>query len=142
MKTQDPQLMRLSKSSSKRKLYSNTILLWETRKKISNKQLKLTPKATRVRRKNKTQSQQKEIIEITAKINLVIMSILQHNIFFIINYCYLFSGTKEKLMQSARLNTSMQIFFREKKVHSQQVYGSQPRQNDIYFLQQDLIEMV
>ena len=56
MKTQDPQLMRLSKSSSKRKLYSNTILLWETRKKISNKQLKLTPKATRVRRTNKTQS--------------------------------------------------------------------------------------
>ena len=56
MKTQDPQLMRLSKSSSKRKLYSNTILLWETRKKISNKQLKLTPKATRERRTDKTQS--------------------------------------------------------------------------------------
>ena len=41
-----------SKSSSKREVYSNTVLLQETRK-ISNKQPNLTPKATRERRTNK-----------------------------------------------------------------------------------------
>ena len=44
-----------SKSSSKRKVYSNTILPQETRK-ISNKQSNLTPKGKRERRTNKTQS--------------------------------------------------------------------------------------
>ena len=42
-----------SKSSSKREVYSNTILTQATRK-ISNKQPKLTPKATR-ERTNETQ---------------------------------------------------------------------------------------
>ena len=45
--------MGCSKSSSKREVYSNTILPQETRK-ISNKQPDLTPKATRERRTNKT----------------------------------------------------------------------------------------
>ena len=48
------------KSSSKREVYSNTILPQETKKKISNKQPNFTPKATGERRTNKTQSQQKE----------------------------------------------------------------------------------
>ena len=51
--------MGCSKSSSKTEIYSNTILPQETRK-ILNKQHNLTPKATRERRTNKTQSQQKE----------------------------------------------------------------------------------
>ena len=38
-----------------RKVYSNTVLPQETRK-ISNKQSNLTPKGTRERRTNKTQS--------------------------------------------------------------------------------------
>ena len=41
--------MGCSKSSSKREVYSNTILPQETRK-ISNKQPKLTPKAIREKR--------------------------------------------------------------------------------------------
>ena len=41
--------MGCSKSSSKKEVYSNTILLQET-KKISNKQRKLTAKAIRERR--------------------------------------------------------------------------------------------
>ena len=60
--------MGCSKSSSKREVYSNTILPQETRK-ISNKQPNLTPKATRKRRTNKTYSRRKEIIKIRAKIN-------------------------------------------------------------------------
>ena len=44
-----------AKSSSKREVYSNTSLPKETRK-ISNKQSNLTPKGTRERRTNKTQS--------------------------------------------------------------------------------------
>ena len=48
-----------SKSSSKKKVYGNAILSQEIIK-ISNQQPKLTPKATRERRKNKTESQQKE----------------------------------------------------------------------------------
>ena len=52
-KHDNPKPMRCSKSSSKRKVYSNKILPPEIRK-ISNKQPNLTPKATRERRKNKT----------------------------------------------------------------------------------------
>ena len=44
-----------SKSSSKREVYNSIILPQETRK-IPNKQPTLTPKATRERRTNKTQS--------------------------------------------------------------------------------------
>ena len=51
--------MGYSKSSSKKEVYSNAILSQETRK-ISNKQPILTPKATSVKRINKTQSQWKE----------------------------------------------------------------------------------
>ena len=47
--------MQTNKSNSKREVYSNTILPQKTRK-ISNKQPKLTPKATRERGTNKTQS--------------------------------------------------------------------------------------
>ena len=46
-------------SSSKREVYSNTVLPQKTRK-ISNKQPNLTPKTTRERRTDKTQSYQKE----------------------------------------------------------------------------------
>ena len=54
-KHNDPKPLERSKSSSKREVYSNTILPQETRK-ISNKQLNLTPKATRERRTNRTHS--------------------------------------------------------------------------------------
>ena len=47
--------MGCSKSSSKREVYSNISLPKETRK-ISNKQSNLTPKGTRERRTNKTQT--------------------------------------------------------------------------------------
>ena len=47
--------MGYSKSSSKREVYSNTILPQEIRK-TSNKQPNLTPIATRERRTKKTQS--------------------------------------------------------------------------------------
>ena len=57
-----------SKSSSKREVYSDTVLPQETRK-ISNKQPNLTPTGTRKRRTNKTQRQQKEAINIKAEIN-------------------------------------------------------------------------
>ena len=52
--------MEYSKSSSKREVYTNTILSQETRK-ISNKQPNLTPQATRERitKKKKNQSQEK-----------------------------------------------------------------------------------
>ena len=53
--------MEYSKSSSKREVYTNTILSQETRK-ISNKQPNLTPQATRERstkKKKKIQSQEK-----------------------------------------------------------------------------------
>ena len=53
MKTLHPKFMRHSKSSSKRKVYSDTNWPQETRI-ISNKQPKLTSKATRKRRTNKT----------------------------------------------------------------------------------------
>ena len=59
MKTQQPKPMGCSKSSSKKDVFSNTILPQETRN-ISNKQPNLTPKAIRERRTTKPQSQQKE----------------------------------------------------------------------------------
>ena len=53
-KSNDPKPMGCSKSSSKREVYTNTILSQETRK-ISNKQPNLTPQATRERSTNKAQ---------------------------------------------------------------------------------------
>ena len=63
--------MGFSKSNSKRKVYNNTILPQETRKKISSKQPNLTPKTTRERRTNKTWavSRRKEIIKMRTEIN-------------------------------------------------------------------------
>ena len=52
--------MGCSKSHTKREVYSYTSLPKETRK-ISSKQSNLTPKGTRERRTNKTQSYLKEI---------------------------------------------------------------------------------
>ena len=61
--------MGSSKSSSKREVYSNTILLQETRK-ISNKQPTLTPKAIRERRTKKPKvRRRKEIIKMRSEIN-------------------------------------------------------------------------
>ena len=61
--------MGCSKSSSKREVYTNTILPPETRN-ISNKQPNLTPKAIRERRtKNPNVSRRKEIIKIRSEIN-------------------------------------------------------------------------
>ena len=54
-KHNDPKPMGCSKSGSKREVYSNTSLYQDTRK-IPNKQSNLTPKGTRERRTNKTQS--------------------------------------------------------------------------------------
>ena len=54
-KQNDPKPMEYSKSSSKRAVYTNTILSQETRK-ISNKQPNLTPQATRERSKKKKNS--------------------------------------------------------------------------------------
>ena len=62
--------MGCGKSSSKREVYSNTILPQETRK-TSNRQPNFTPKTTGKRRKktkNKI-SRRKEIIKIWAEIN-------------------------------------------------------------------------
>ena len=53
-KPNDPKPMGCSKISSKREVYTNTILSQETRK-ISNKQPNLTPQATRERSTNKAQ---------------------------------------------------------------------------------------
>ena len=61
--------MGCSKSSSKREVYSNTILSQETRN-ISNKQPNITPKAIRERRtKIPEVSRRKEIIKIRSEIN-------------------------------------------------------------------------
>ena len=61
--------MGCRKSSSKREVYSNTILPQETRN-ISNKQSNLTPKANRERRTKKPKvSRRKEIIKIRSEIN-------------------------------------------------------------------------
>ena len=54
-KHENPKPMGCSKSSSKREVYSNTILPQETRN-FSNKQPKLTPKAIRDRRTKKPQT--------------------------------------------------------------------------------------
>ena len=58
----------MQQNSSKREIYSNTILPQETGN-ISNKQPSLTPKAIREKRTKKPQSQQKEIIKIRSEIN-------------------------------------------------------------------------
>ena len=69
MKHDDPKPMGCSKSSSKREVYSNTILPKETRN-ISSKQSKLTLKAIRERRtKNPKVGRRKEIIKIRSEIN-------------------------------------------------------------------------
>ena len=61
--------MGCSKSSSKRKVYSNTILLQETRK-TSNRQPNFTPKPTGKRRGKKNKiNRRKEIIKIQTEIN-------------------------------------------------------------------------
>ena len=61
--------MGCSKSSSKREVYSNTILPQEIRN-ISNKQPNLTSKTIRDRRTKNPQSKQKErIIKIRSEIN-------------------------------------------------------------------------
>ena len=61
--------MGCSKSISKRKVYSNTILPQETRK-LSNRQPNFTPKATGERRtKTPKISRRKEIIKIRAEID-------------------------------------------------------------------------
>ena len=61
--------MGCSKSSSKKEVYSNTILPQETEN-ISNKQPNLTPKAIRERRaKNPKVSRRKEIIKIRSEMN-------------------------------------------------------------------------
>ena len=61
--------MGCSKSSSKREVYSSTILPQETRK-ISNEQPNLTPKAIRERRtKNLKVSRMKQITKIRSEIN-------------------------------------------------------------------------
>ena len=60
--------MRFSKSSSKREVYSNTILPQETRN-ISNKQPILTPKVIRERKKKPKVSRRREIIKIRSEIN-------------------------------------------------------------------------
>ena len=59
MKHDNPKPMKFSKSSAKREIHSNTSLPQETRE-TSNKQPNFTPKATRKRRKEDPQSQQKE----------------------------------------------------------------------------------
>ena len=56
-KHDDPKPMGCSKSSSKREVYTNTILLQETRN-ISNKQPNITPKAIRERRRTTTKKTQ------------------------------------------------------------------------------------
>ena len=61
--------MGCSKSSSKREVYSNTILPQETRK-TSNRQPNFTPKITGKRRTKKPlKIRRKEIIKIRAKIS-------------------------------------------------------------------------
>ena len=60
--------MRCSKSSSKREVYSNTILSQETRK-TWNRQTNITPKTTGKRRtKHPKINRAKEIIKIQAEI--------------------------------------------------------------------------
>ena len=60
--------MGCSKSSSKREVYSNTILPQETRKTL-NRQPNFTPKTTGKRTKTPKISRRKEIIKIRAEIS-------------------------------------------------------------------------
>ena len=63
--------MGCSKSSSKRKVYSNTILPQETRK-TSNREPNFTPKTTGIKNNNNKKpkiSRRKEIIKIRVEIN-------------------------------------------------------------------------
>ena len=60
--------MGCSKSSSKREVYSNTILPQETRN-ILNKQTNLTLKQLKKKKKNPEVSRRKEIIKIRSEIN-------------------------------------------------------------------------
>ena len=60
--------MGRNKSSSKRKVYSNTSLPQETRK-ISKKQPNFIPKATTERRTKSKVSRRKEIIKMRVEIN-------------------------------------------------------------------------
>ena len=60
--------MGYSKRNSRREVYSNTILLQETRK-ISNKQPNFACKAVRKSRTNKSWSYKEEIINIKIEIN-------------------------------------------------------------------------
>ena len=72
MKTQISKTQRMQQNSSKMEIYSNTVLPPETRKNL--KESNITPKATRKRRRNKTQSQErKEIIKIRGKMNEIQM---------------------------------------------------------------------
>ena len=67
----DPKSKGCIKSSSKREVYSNTILAQET---STNKQPKLTPNASRERETKKPKvSRRKEIIKIRAEINEIEM---------------------------------------------------------------------
>ena len=60
--------MGFSKSSSKREVYSNTIIPQETRKTL-NRQPNFTPKTTGKKKNKKKISKRKEIIKIKAEIN-------------------------------------------------------------------------
>ena len=60
--------MGCSKSSSKREVYSNTILTQETRK-TSHRQPNFTPKTIGKRRTNPQISRRKEIVNMRAEIN-------------------------------------------------------------------------
>ena len=60
--------MGFSKSSSKKEVYSNTILPQETRK-TSNRQPNFTPNTTGKRTKKPKVSRRKEIIKILAEVN-------------------------------------------------------------------------
>ena len=72
MKTQRSKTYRMQQNSSKMEIYSNTVLPPETRKNL--KESNITSKATRKRRRNKTQSQErKEIIKIRGKMNEIQM---------------------------------------------------------------------
>ena len=69
MKTHNSKPMWYSKSSSKREVYSDTILPQEIRK-TSNRQPNFTPKTTgKSRTKNPKIGRRKEIIKIWAEIN-------------------------------------------------------------------------
>ena len=73
LETQHSKIYGYSKSSSKKEIYSNTILPQQISG-ISNRQPNLTPKATSGRRTNKPKlSRRKEIIKIRAETNEIEM---------------------------------------------------------------------